>query len=392
VGLPSDPTGGFKAALTSQGFVPFYLQRDLPDPYSEKFTMDVQFSPTHGTSVDVGYLGANTLHFAEIYNINQAPVVSTTISLVNRQPFPNFGTSLYNYGQVDHTNYNAGFVTFQLQKWHGLQFKSYYTYSKALGIGTGNDQVMVSQYNPNYDYGPLDYDMRHRWVTTFIYHIPKPTVSKFVGAVVGDWDLSGIVNLQSGMPMTVTDSGGTAINIGTTGGSGQRPYLLHNPNLPKEKRSILAWFDTTAFAHTYWCTGAHANADTVSSSAYTINDPNNPCQGVAAIPDPTTLTNKPSMNHIVAYTGTTGPIPWGNEGKNVIRGPGEAVFTTAIQRRFLLPERKGYITLRLEEYNLFNHPNYHNPGGLNLNATNFGVITSSQTYPRQLTGSLRFDF
>jgi hypothetical protein len=112
--------------------------------------------------------------------------------------------------------------------------------------------------------------------------------------------------------------------------------------------------------------------------------------GVAAIPDPTTLANKPPINHIVSYTASTGPVPWGNEGKNILQGPGEAVFTTAIQRRFRL--EKGTLTLRLEEYNLFNHPNYHIPGGLNLNAGSFGVVTSSQTYPRQLQGSLRYDF
>lgn len=392
IGLPSDPTGGFKAALTSQGFVPFYLPRNLPDPYSEKFTTDVQLSLSHNSAVDIGYLGANTKFFAEIYNVNQAPVVSTTISLANRQPYPNFGTALYAYGQGDSTNYNGAFVTFQLQRWHGLQFKSYYTYSKALGLGTGNDQVLVSPAIPDYDYGPLDYDIRHRLITTFIYQMPKLQSQKLLGSIVGQWDLTGVVNLQSGMPMTVTTSGGTAINIGTTGGSGQRPYILHNPNLPNEQRKITQWFDTTAFANTYWCTGAPANVDTVSSTAYAINDANNPCKGVAAIPAPSTEPNAPSVNHIVAYSATTGPIPWGNEGKNSIAGPGEAVFTTAIQRRFPIRESAA-ITLRLEEYNLFNHPNYHNPGNLNLNsASNFGVITSSQTYPRQLQGTLRFDF
>lgn len=392
VGLPSDPTGGFKAALTSQGFVPFYYQRNLPDPYSEKFTTDINFTPTHNTSVDIGYLGANTQHFAEIYNINQAPNVSSTLSLVSRQPFPNFGTSLYNYGQVDHTNYNAGFVTFQLQKWHGLQFKAYYTYAKGLGIGTGNDQVLVSLYNPNYDYGPLDYDIRHRLVTTFIYRIPKPS-HRLVGAIVGNWDLTGIVNLQTGLPFTVTTSGGSAIttNIGTNGGSGQRPYVLHNPVLPKNQRTVNRWFDTSAFANTIFCTGAPANSDTLDPNGYAIGDAGNPCRGVTAITAPSAQINKPSVNHIVAYQAATGPVPWGNEGKNPIYGPNEAVFTTALQRRFGV--HKGYVTLRLEEYNLFNHPNYGTPGGLNLNvATPFGAITSSRTYPRQLTGSLRYDF
>jgi len=394
-GLPSDPTGGFKAALTSQGFVPFYYQRDLPDPYAEKYTTDIQYSLTHNSSVDVGYLGASTAHFAEIYNINQAPVVSsnnTTYSLINRQPFPNFGTSLYNYGQVDHTNYNAGYVNFQFQKWHGLQFKSYYTYSKTLGLGTGNDQVLITPYQANLDYGPLDYDIRHRWVTQFIYRIPKPT-QHLVGAIVGNWDISGIVNFQSGMPMTVTTSGGTSLNVGTTGGSGQRPYVLHNPNLPKDQRSVSKWFDTTAFANTVWCTGAKTDSVTFSSAAFAIGDSGNPCQGVTAISDPTKLPNPTAFNRIVTYTAQTAAIPWGNEGKNSIGGPPEKLVTMALQRRFTI--EKGFITFRLEAYNLANHPNYHNPGNLNLNSATtpaFGAISSNQTGPRQLQGSLRYDF
>ena len=392
VGLPSDPTGGFKAALTSQGFVPFYMQRDLPDPYSEKFTTDVQYSLSHNSSVDIGYLGSNTLHFAEIYNMNQAPVVSTnntTYSLINRQPFPNFGTSLYNYGQADHANYNAGFVSLQFQQWHGLQFKSYYTYSKAMGIGTGNDQVLITPYAASMDYGPLDYDIRHRSVTQFLYRLPKPS-QHLLATIIGNWDISGIANLQSGQPFTVTSSGGTALNVGTTGGSGQRPYVLHNPILPKEQRSVSKWFDTTAFANTYWCTGAPANADVVTPTAYAIGAAGNPCLGVAAIPDPTTETNKPTVNHIVSYSTQTGAIPWGNESKNPIGGPPEKLFTVAIQRRFNVKE--GDITFRFESYNMFNHPNLAKPSGLNINAANFGVITGTFTGPRQFQGSLRYDF
>lgn len=378
VGLPSDPTGGFQAALTSQGFVPYYLPRNLPDPYSMKFTLDVQYSPTHYTAVDVGYMGSNSEHFVELYDANEASVVSSSISLANRQPYPYFGTALYSYAQTDHVNYNAGFVSVQLQRWHGLEFKSYYTYSKSLGLGTGGDEVLVTPYNANYDYGPMDYDMRHRWVTTFIYHIPKPT-EKYIGAVVGNWDLTGIVNLQSGMPYTVTDSGGTGINVGTTGGSGQRPYLLHNPNLPKNQRTLTKWFDTSAFAHTYWCTGAPFSESIFTTVALADGSSSNPCP-VAV----------PANSYLVSSTATTMPVPWGNEGKNILTGPAEQVYTTAIQRRFGVKE--GQIVLRLEEYNLFNHPNYNNPSGLNLNATGFGEITSSRTYPRQLTAALRYDF
>jgi hypothetical protein len=375
------PTGGLTATLSSTGFTPYFYPRNIPDPYSEKWTMDVQYSPTHNSLIGVGYLGANSLHFAEIYPFNQAPVVSTTVALGSRTPYPNFG-QFYSYDQVDRVNYNAGTARFELNGFHGLLFKSYYTYAKALGIGTGNDQVLVSPYNMNYDYGRVDYDVKHRWTTTFVYRMPSPKDAGLWTKILSPWDLSGIINLQSGMPITVTDSGGTALNIGTTGGSGQRPQLLHNPNLPTDQRSKSKWFDTTAFSHVSWCTGAPADVDSYTTTAFAIGDATNPCRNITAVA---------ANSRIVARTATTMAIPWGNEGKAVIDGPGQQTFNLAIQRRFLLPMESA-LTFRLEAINALNHPNLHAPSGLNFSGTNFGVILATQNPMRQLQASIRIDF
>ena len=51
---------------------------------------------------------------------------------------------------------------------HGLSLKSVFTYSKALGFNTGSDQQITNRYNVFYDYGPLDYDIPKRWVTSWV--------------------------------------------------------------------------------------------------------------------------------------------------------------------------------------------------------------------------------
>jgi hypothetical protein len=328
------PPGGIAATAAGVGYSPYYLPRTLPDPYSTKYTTNVEYSPTRNSVIGLGYLGASARQFAEIYPMNQAPVPGSS-PLASRIPFPNFG-QFYSYAQVNHTNYNAGTVRFELQKFNGLLFKSYYTYSKTLGLAQGNEQVLANSYDPDYDYGPVDYDIRHRWTTTFVYRLPTLKSSRVLGAILGQWDLSGIVNLQSGFPFTVTDSG-VALNVGTTGGSGQRPNILRNPNLPSGKRTIQQWFDTTAFTH-------------------------------------------------------AAPYTWGNERKNPVLGPGQQMLTTAVQRRFLLPLEGSAFTLRLEETNLLNHPNFANPSGLNFSGTNFAQILGTSTQMRQLQASLRFDF
>ena len=328
------PAGGVPAALSGIGYSPYFLPRNLPDPFSTKYTTDVEYSPTRKSVIALGYLGSNTQHMAEIYPANQAQVAGSS-ALTSRVPYPNFG-QFYSYAQVNHTNYNAATMRFELQQFHSLLFKSFYTYSKSLGLAQGNEQVLVTPYNTNYDYGPIDYDIRHRWTTTFVYPLPTLAGSHLVGELFGHWNLSGIINLQSGFPFTVSDSG-VALNIGVTGGSGERPNVVHNPNLPSSKRTIQQWFDPTAFAH---------------ATAYTF----------------------------------------GNEGKNVITGPGQQTVNVSVERNFHLPIRESAFTFRLEGINVLNHANFANPSGTNFSGSNFGTILATSTQMRQLQASLRFDF
>jgi hypothetical protein len=62
---------------------------------------------------------------------------------------------------------------------------------------------------------------------------------------VNDWTLSGVVTLQSGVPIAVTQ---VTNNNAFAGFGTQRPNLVGNPTLPAEERTAARWFDTSAFA------------------------------------------------------------------------------------------------------------------------------------------------
>jgi hypothetical protein len=68
--------------------------------------------------------------------------------------------------------------------------------------------------------------------------------SGFLGKAAGGWSMSGILTLQSGLPLAVTQ----ATNFNAFAGFGtQRPNLSGEPNLPPDQRSPAEWFDTSAF-------------------------------------------------------------------------------------------------------------------------------------------------
>ena len=63
-------------------------------------------------------------------------------------------------------------------------------------------------------------------------------------ALLNDWELSGVLTLQSGLPLPVIQ----AINFNGFAGFGtQRPNLVGDPELPAGERSAARWFDTGAF-------------------------------------------------------------------------------------------------------------------------------------------------
>ena len=66
-----------------------------------------------------------------------------------------------------------------------------------------------------------------------------------IGALVNDWTLTGVLTLQSGVPLAVTQ---TTNNNAFAGFGTQRPNLVGDPTLPADERSVNRWFNTSAFA------------------------------------------------------------------------------------------------------------------------------------------------
>jgi len=221
-----------------------------------------------------------------------------------------------------------------------------YTFGKSIDTASGLNGTNQAQnvYDLKAERGLSDFDVRQRLVFSSNWQLPfgpgRQWLRGGAGArVLGNWDLSNILTLQSGQPLTALLA--TALS-GTDSNGTDRPNMIGIPNLPAGQRTPTRWFNTAAF---------------IPPPIYTDN------LGAFSIP--------------------------GNEGRNVITGPGLAAWDTSLERQMRWNERFG-IVFRSDFFNLTNHPNFDRPG-LIYGTSNFGNISSAEN-SRQIQFSLRLNW
>jgi hypothetical protein len=268
---------------------------------------------------------------------------STAAAQYNRQvPFKGYrgiiveaneGNSLYNSLQTEVRG-----------KIRTLTFHGAYTYARAYDPtsnigGDGFDLNTVT--NPyagwHYDWAPSILDRRHVAFVNFIYDVPffRNADNKFVKNAIGGWQLSGVVTMQSGAPVTTGVSGNNVCQ--TIPNCSIRPNLLGSIHYPKTAATLasgnntMQWFDPSAFA-------------------------------INLIPGTTTAT-------------------WGNAPLNVLRGPGRDNWNMALFKTINFTERLR-TEIRVEANNVWNHTQFRGDGaggGLNntIGGTDVGKVTSA---------------
>ena len=139
-------------------------------------------------------------------------------------------SSLYAWTSDGTSNYNAGQFTLRHALSHGLQMDFGYTFSKSMDIGSDAERTTSANYsstfseiidawNPQKNYGPSDFDVRHLITTNWTYLLPVGRGRQFGGgssrvvdAVIGGWQLSGLVRWTSGLPFSIQDGVGWTTN------------------------------------------------------------------------------------------------------------------------------------------------------------------------------------
>jgi hypothetical protein len=351
----------FPANLSLPGTQSFQLSADVHyhDPYVQQWNFTIERSLGFNTGLRVTYDGNHGSDMG--YTQNLAQVAPNTIGFAKAAAGSAY--PIWAYIAQESTgargNYNAFTVAANKRMSHGLQFATSYAFAKNLSNGQGyNPTAFATQaggtvtdiYNINLDYGNVAFTHRNRFLTTFLYELPfgrnKMLFSKangFVDAVIGGWQLSGVLLFQTGAFLTVVapgadPSGNNSVN---TSGAGRADIVPGVPLYPTNQ-GIAGWINPAAFV-------------------------------------------KPANN-----IGRPGDSPVG-----AVVGPGTEAVSLSLFKTFQVKERVR-IQIGAAASNALNHPNYAVPSNLSIGTAGFGTLTNVQTQenggPRslQLTGRLSF--
>lgn len=354
------PVGLTPNAGLGQGV--FAVDRDLGSGYVQQWSASFQRDLTSNLTTEIAYLGSTITHVGiPDSNVNQLSVEQLALgpALTQRvsnpyfgilprssslgdptiplaqllRPYPQYTTvSLYR-NNVGSTSYRGLSVRLQQRLSRGLSYLVAYTRSRLMDdassvfdasvlTGPVANYPVADSFNRTLERDYSTGDIPHVFAASATWDLPfgarrSHRVSPWLGAVINDWSLTGILTLQSGVPVAVTQ----ATNNNAFAGFGvQRPNLVGDPELPADQRSAARWFNTSAFA---------------TAPQFTI----------------------------------------GSASRNPVRGPGYRNLDVALFRRVPLGASRT-LELRAEAFNVTNTPAFGAPNGT-FGSAAFGSITTA---------------
>ena len=234
--------------------------------------------------------------------------------------------------------YNALVATIQHRASRTFTFLANYTWSHCIDLldnpGAFNTVAVENPNDIHRDYAACGFDRRGIFNSAIVAE-SHFGVRGWRSALINNWELAPIIRWTSGARFSVTsgqDNSETALGTDRPNWNGLPPYLNTHPLSSSTLNP--SWFDVTKFSE---------NA-----------------QGT-----------------------------YGNLARNAFVGPKYFNIDTALSRSFPLHEQLA-MTLRLEAFNVLNHPNFNNPS-VNLNSGSFGRITGAQA-ARIFQGAIKVNF
>jgi hypothetical protein len=386
-GFPNNTLTG-KSPLADPNAPELYsLDPHLVTPYTQQWHLGIEYQLPADTVLEVSYAGSRGLKLFAFYNGNQAvPVLGTdSLPTAPRRPAndeapgasgpctladggvncnPALDVAIDTFRSNAQSNYNSLQVRLEKRYSHGLQYEAAYTFAHALdnassaSLGSVNNGDFQDQRYPNQNYGNSDFDVRHRFVFSYVYDLPfgrgrafAKDASGVVNDIVGNWQMTGVFSIATGNYYTATDI--TNVSGSDPGGSvgfySSRPARVGNPNAKPCIPGTL--FNTCAFA------------------------------------DDGTIPG-------IIPLGT-----FGNAGRNIIEGPGYKTWDTSLVKQFPIREQM-HLEFRAEFFNVLNHVNFlfgqfgaisAEPTPLELGQTGFGYPLAARA-PRQIQFALKFYF
>lgn len=298
------------------------------------------YFPSAGVSPNNSYLNQNGVGAYAFYN-------------------PQFAT-LYAWKTMGTSNYNAMQVDLKHKMIHGVQFDLTYTFSKSIDLSSDAERVgtiggtgaqIINAWSPFQFRGVSDFDTTHQITANWVADLPfgrnqliGRNTSRFLDAVIGGWQLSGIGRWTSGFPFSVTNG--------------------------------YQW-------PTDWDLSGNG-IKTGSLRTGTYYDPNN--QGAVNI----------FSSFSAAANSFREPFPGEAGQRNILRGPGFFSVDAGLAKRWKMPWKESHsLQLRWQVYNVSNSKRF-DPlsvnAALDVYGSTFGDYTRLSTKPRVMEFALRYEF
>jgi hypothetical protein len=344
------------------------VDSNIVNAYAHFWSAAVERKLHESSLFSVEYTGSAGRSLYSISNINRRGTGNVylgdtlTTSGFGSGRLNNAGASDINFRtNLGRSNYNALITSFDasnLMKWN-LRVTARYTYSKTkdnlsstFSDSSNNFNLgFLDPFDPDVDYGNADFDIRHRFVTSFTWGLPSVGDAGIVHSVLGGWELTGIFTARSGTPFSIFDC--------TNSIFAESPCMrvIANGSLdfsPKASRSSAAGLDGDG----------------------------NPLPNRYQFIDLTGLTPGTFTNPITGGN-DPGPFPDNMTQRNAFRGPGFWNLDAGLYKNFKFTERVT-LQLRFETYNLFNHANASVIYGFPDNEISNGYIPVSYDGRRQI--------
>jgi outer membrane receptor protein involved in Fe transport len=359
------------------------VARNLHLPYAQDWNLNIQQSLGQDWLFQLGYVGTTGVRLPRFIEGNPPVFVPGAVtsgsgcSVATPCPISTEGnvnyrrlysgctladptdnciySSVGEIASIANSSYNALEASLRKRFSHGLSFLASYTWSHSIddvssfnitGSASqpvaGENDLAQDPFDLAAERGRSMFDSHHRFVLSYQWSLPfLQHSSNWYGKVLGNWQLNGIFTAMSGGPFTVFDSNdvslqGQAPEI--TGFSANRPNLIGNPN--SGPRTPQEWFNVNAFQ---------------------------PLQ-----PDP--------LGRFEVF---------GDEGRNVVQGPGYVDWDASAFKNIRLTESKE-LQFRGEVFNVLNHTNFRLPVS-DIESPTFGQI-QSDVGPRVIQVALKFLF
>ncbi len=298
-----------------------------------------------------------------------------TLNNPNATPFvrllPNPAAGLVAYLTNDaFSKYNSLQIELRRRFTQGLYFQGNYTYSKNLTNAIGGDQFYFEPYLDNareeLDIQRSDSDQTHVFNFNGVYQLPFGRGKTFlnqggiVDKVFGGWEISGLMNLSSGAPISIVDPRGT-FNTGARSGRQTAQSNLTT----QEIRALSGIFE--ANGRIYFINPSVIGTTGAGSAGFGQT----PFQGQVF------FNNAPGET--------------GNIARTIINGPRYFNVNMALLKNIRFTESMR-VQLRAEAFNVFNNVNFfNNTQNASINSTTFGQIESAGA-PRTIQFAARFEF